>query len=170
MAMEFLEGEGLKRRLLESYSRNPKGWGFVISPSPRSGFHDAVVSGPDGTWMLKIDSLFKPFPTVLGAPADAAPARPATSFPFGFRRLSPETVLQLLGGGTNAPKEERMAGMLSVLRSETVVPEEGASYAQGPFVLADPGRIGLSESQRELDERLTLEMRRFLRTRYPAYG
>jgi len=168
--MEFLEGEGLKKRLLESYSRNPSGWAFVISPSPRSGFLDAVVTGPEEAWMLKIDSLFKPFPTVLGAAAEEAPARPATSFPFGFRKLSPKMILQLLGGGTHGPSEERIAGMLSVLRSKTVVPEEGASYAQGPFVLTDPGKMGLSERQRELDERLTSEMRRFLRTRYPAYG
>jgi len=168
--MELLEGDGLRRRLLESYSRNPRGWDFVISPSRRFGFHDAVVSGPEETWMLKIDSLFKPSPTVLGAATDAAPSRPAASFPFGFRKLSSEMILQLLGRGTIAPEAERIASMLSVLRSATVVPEEGTSYAQGPIVLADPGRIGLSESQRELDERLTSEMRRFLRTRYPAYG
>jgi len=70
--MEVLEGKDLKKRMLESYSRDPKGWSFVVSPSPRSGFFDATVSGPAGTWMLKIDSLFKPYPIVIGSSAEAA--------------------------------------------------------------------------------------------------
>ena len=39
--MELLEGEGLRRRMLEGYSRNPKGWSFTVSPSLslRGGAH-----------------------------------------------------------------------------------------------------------------------------------
>ncbi|HYC11649.1 MAG TPA: hypothetical protein VEC02_03205 [Nitrososphaerales archaeon] len=167
--MEFLEGEKLRRRLLECYSRNPRGWDFIMSPSQKSGFYDGVVAGPEGTWMLKIDSLFKPFPTVIGAPTEEAPKAPRTAFPFGFRKLPPHVILRLLGGA-QVSGDERMASLVSVLSSETVVPEEGASYAQGPFVLTRPGKVDLSENQRELDDRLTSEMRRFLRLRYPAYG
>ena len=68
--MELLQGDALRRRILESYSRNPKGWSFIISPS-RSGFFDAVASGPDGAWMLKIDSIFKPLPMVVGSQAES---------------------------------------------------------------------------------------------------
>ena len=166
--MELLEGETLRRRMYEGYARNPKGWGFVMSPST-SGFVDASVSGPEGTWMLKIDSLFKPVPAVIGALSDLGPKRPAAPIPYGFRKLPAGLMLRAL---TEAPpsRDEMTAGLLSVLRSETVVPDGGASYAQGPFVLAGPGKVDLSEGQKELDARLTSEMRRFLRLRYPAYG
>jgi len=168
--MEFLEGDRLRRHILEDYSKNPKGWSFMISPS-KSGFFDAVVSGPEGTWILKIDSLFKPLPLLLGSPAETAPGlKRASPFSYGYRKLPPGFVLQMLGGESRGRRDETVANFLSLLRSETVVPEEGRSYAQGPFVLTTPEKVGLSEGQKELDEKLTSEMRRLMRARYPAYG
>ncbi len=168
--MELLEGKVLRRRMLQSYSRNPKGWSFVVSPSPKSGFFDALVSGPDGAWMLKVDSLFKPYPMVIGTAVEALPRRVEGPFPYGYRALPPDLALRMLGGEGTGPREKTLAGLLSVLRSEPVVPEEGRSYAEGPLVLIGPGGISLSDSQKEVDSRLASEMRRLLRLRYPAYG
>lgn len=167
--MELLEGEVLRRRILESYSKRPKGWSFVVSPS-RSGFFDAMVSGPEVSWMLKIDSIFKPFPALLGSQTEADSGRPERPFSYGYRELSSEAILHLLKGEGPAQGSGELHGLLSVLKSEPVVPEAGASYAEGPFVLTGRLRSDLSEGQRRLDDRLTLEMRRLLRTRYPAYG
>lgn len=168
--MELLEGEALRKRILESYSKNPRGWSFVVSPSPKFGFFDATVSGPDGAWMLKIDSIFKPSPIVLGSPAEAAPRRLEAPFSYGYRKLPHELILQMLGGEGPVSRNETLASLLSVLRSEPVVPEEGRSYAEGPVVLTGPGKLSLSESQKEVDARLASEMRRLLRLRYPVYG
>ena len=170
MAMEILEGSELKRRMLENYARDPKGWSFTISPSMTSGFFDATVSGPDGAWMLKIDSLFKPYPTVIGSQAEALRRRPEDHFPYGYRGLSPELALQLMGGGSETQSGPLRRRLLSVLRSEPVVPEKGGSYAEGPLVLTGPGSVSLSDKQKEVDARLASEMRRLLRLRYPAYG
>jgi hypothetical protein len=57
-----------------------------------------------------------------------------------------------------------------VLKSETVVPEERRSYAEGPFVFTNKGKVDLSEREWDLDMKLASEMKRLLRTRYPAYG
>lgn len=167
--MELLEGRALKKRMLEGYAKDPKGWSFVVSPS-RSGFFDATVSGPEGTWMLKIDSLYKPYPIVIGSQAEPLSRRPEGPFHYGYRALPPDLALQIFGGDAAGPRGRAMAGLLSVLRSETVVPEEGGSYAEGPLVLSAPGRVALSEKQREVDTKLSSEMRRLLRLRYPAYG
>jgi len=167
--MKFLEGENLRRRILQSYSKDPTGWSFVISPSERSGFFDASVSGPHGAWALKIDSLFKPQPIMLGSPTEPSPQRPPDSFPYGYRKLPPELIAQMLDDESN-PREKAMEGLLSVLKSKTVIPEEGRSYAHGPFVFTGPQKLELSERQRELDDKLTSEMHRLLRNRYPAYG
>jgi hypothetical protein len=168
--MELLEGRDLRRRMLESYSRDPKGWSFVVSPSPASGFFDARVSGPDGTWMLKIDSLFKPFPIVIGSPAEASPRSSKGPFPYGYRTLPPDLALRIVGGADIGRGVDTRRRLLSVLKSEPVVPEEGRSYAEGPLVLSGPERVRFSESQKEIDARLAVEMRRLLKLRYPAYG
>jgi hypothetical protein len=168
--MELLEGKDLRRRMLESYSRDPKGWSFVISPSPGSGFFDATFSGPDGTWMLKMDSLFKPSPIVIGSQAESFPRKQEGPFPYGYRKLPPDLVLQIMGAAGGETRYDARKRLLSLLRSEPVVPEEGESYAQGPLILGAPKRTNLSDSQQEIDTRLASEMRRILRLRYPAYG
>jgi hypothetical protein len=168
--MELLEGKELGRRVFERYSTDPKGWSFVVSPSPESGFFDAMVSGPDRTWMLKIDSLFKPFPIVIGSQIEASPRTPQVPFPYGYRTLSPELALRITGSEGAGQGANTWRHLLSVLKSEPVVPEEGGNYAEGPVILTAPEKVSLSESQREIDTRLVSEMRRLLRLRYPAYG
>ena len=56
------------------------------------------------------------------------------------------------------------------MKSEPVAPETGRAYAEGPLVLTGPGQVSLSKSQKEMDDRLSSEMRRLLRLRYPSYG
>jgi hypothetical protein len=167
--MELFEGRDLRKRILESYSKNTRGWSFVISPS-KSGFFDATVSGPDDTWMLKIDSLFKPSPIVIGARAGASSRSLLGPFPYGYRTFPPDLALRIMGEEGGGMKADTRRSLLSLLQSEPVVPEEGGSYAEGPLVLTNPGGINLSESQKELDTKLASEMRRLLRLRYPAYG
>jgi hypothetical protein len=167
--VELLEGKDLMRRMLEGYSRNPRGWSFVVSPS-RSEFFDAAVTGPEGTWMLKIDSLFKPFPTVIGSRSGEGLEGPQGPFPYGYRALPPDLALRIMEGEGAGRKDRTMGELLSVLRSEPVVPEQGRSYAQGPLLLAGPRSVTLSEGQKEIDAKLASEMRRLLRLRYPAYG
>jgi len=167
--MEILEGSELRRRMLESYARNTRGWNFTVSPSPSSGFFDATVAGPDGVWMLKIDSLFKPTPIVIGSQAEALQRRPGGPFPYGYRDLPPELALQLMGESGHGPSGRVRRSLLSVLGSEPVVPEKGGSYAEGPLIFTSPGNVSLSDRQREVDARLASEMRRLLRLRYPAY-
>ena len=168
--MDLLEGKDLKKRMTECYSRNPKGWSFVLSPSPRSGFFDAAVSGPDMAWMLKLDTLFKPSPIVIGSEVEAFPRRPRGPFSYGYRALPPELALQIMAGEVAGPREKTLAQLLSVMKSEPVAPEMGGTYAEGPLVLPGPGQVSLSRRQREMAERLSSEMRRLLRLRYPSYG
>lgn len=168
--MKVLEGEKLRRRIFRSYSKDPRGWSFVISPSQKYGFYDAFVSGPQGAWVLKMDSLFKPSPIVLGSPTESSPiTKEAGPFPYGYRKIPSEMIPEMLGG-ESASGDKAMADLLSVLRTKTVVPEEGRSYAHGPFIFTRPERVGLSERQKELDDKLNSEMHRLLRYRYPAYG
>ncbi|HEV2390208.1 MAG TPA: hypothetical protein VGS04_05735, partial [Nitrososphaerales archaeon] len=65
--MEIFEGDTLYRMLLQRYSKNPRGWSFTVSPSSSGGFFDARVGGPEESWHLKLDTIYKPSPFVLGA-------------------------------------------------------------------------------------------------------
>lgn len=168
--MEFLEGEALRKGILESYSKSPRGWSFVISPS-KSGFFDAVASGPDGAWMLKIDSIFKPSPIVLGSQAETGPGLKAVSpVSYGYRKMPPDLLLRFLERSGQGNREQMDLGLRSFLKSEPVVPTVGGSYAHGPFVLTGPRTLSLSEGQQAVGTRLTAEMHRLLKMRYPAYG
>jgi hypothetical protein len=119
--------------------------------------------------MLKIDSPFKPSPIVIGSQAESSPKKREVRFPYGFRALSPDLVLRIMADSEQSPQGSLQRSLLSVLRSDPVVPEQGRTYAQGPMILTDPEN-GLSDAQREVDVKLATEMRRILRLRYPAYG
>ena len=168
--MEFLDGCTIRKHILESYSRQPKGWSFIVSRSPKSGFYDGVVSGPEGTWLLKMDSIFKPSPITLGSYLTDSNSRPVSSFPYGYRQMPRDLVLRLLHEESPYSSNKGQADILSFLKLNPVVPEPGRGYAEGPIVFTSPENVELSVSQRQIDARLTSEMHRLLRARYPAYG
>jgi hypothetical protein len=167
--MEILEGDALYRTLLQRYSKNPRGWSFTVSQSPDSGFFDALVGGPDESWHLKLDTIFKPSPFVLGARTDNAPSRGSRSpISFGFRRVDPVDAPALLDGSPQS-----ISRLLTFLSSASpVAPREGASYLQGPVVFAGPGSAApaAGREQQKIDVELSAEMRKLVRRRYLSYG
>jgi hypothetical protein len=165
--MEVLEGDELYRMLLQRYSRNPRGWSFTISPSPSNGFFDARVGGPDESWQLKLDTIYKPSPFVLGAKTDQGLSKSSNSFPFGFRRVDPQQAPALLDDS-----QEGMNRLLAFLSTvNPVAPTGQGSYIQGPYLFTNRGRAAssMSREQQSVDSRLSDEMRKLVRARYPSY-
>ncbi len=166
--MEILEGESIHRALLQRYARNPDGWSFTLTPSTAHGFYDAFVSRPEETWHLKLDSIYKPSPLVLGANTELPPPRPLSTFPFGFRHVNPMRAARLAKGD-----EGSISSLLNLLSSSRpVAPEGGKSYVQGPFVFAERGSLGLPRSpeHEKVDELLSRQLLGLMRKRYPSYG
>jgi hypothetical protein len=166
--MEILEGEELYRALLQRYSKKPRGWSFTVSQSPNNGFFDALVAGPDDSWQLKLDTIFKPSPFVLGSKTDQTKSTSSGGpISFGFRRIDPQAVPALLEGSA-----ERMNKLLAFLQSTSpVAPTSSGNYLQGPFVFTTPGQVegSLSVEQQSVDRRLSAEMLKLVRRRYPNY-
>ena len=167
--MEILEGEALYRMLLERYSANPRGWSFTISPSPRNGFFDAHVGGPEESWHLKLDTIFKPSPFVLGARTDHEVSKgPPSPISFGFRRLNPQEAPLLLDDTPDG-----MSKLLGYLSSvNPVVPAAPGSYLQGPYLYSNRPHVAgssMTREQQRVDTRLSDEMLRLVRKRYPSY-
>jgi hypothetical protein len=159
--LELIDGDALYRTLLQRYSRNPKGWSFAVAPAARHGFYDAFVGGPGESWQLKLDTIFKPSPIVMGARMENGVADPAalSPFPFGFRKIAAGHAPMLQGD---------LLGFLA--STAPVAPRAGSSYVEGPYVFAGQGAIRLTESQEKLDERLSSELLRLVRQKYPSYG
>src|SRR5919198_3037299 len=111
--MEILEDKVIGRHLFEKYCSNPKNWNFIISMSSlRDGFFDATVSNTDEVWQLKLDSIYKPQPMVVGTKVDVDSTMVergvnSNAVPFGFRKLEPPVIIDFLKKVTEE-HEERM--------------------------------------------------------------
>ncbi len=121
---------------------------------------------------MKMDSIFKPAPIVLGAKIEPGVANPLqqANFPsYGYRKLQPEIMLKLFQeiSGENTPSItlDKILGSLS-----PVAPVRGNAYAEGPVVFTNKKILGVSKSQKQLDDKLSSEIRRLLRESYPGYG
>jgi hypothetical protein len=181
--MEILQDTKLAKYLFEKYSSNPKNWNFLISTIPlRDGFFDATVSNVDEVWQLKIDSIYKPVPMILGARVDLDATKierkiSKSSPTFGYRKLEPSLMMNILKKldreqQMNAKKELTINNYInSVLASlETVAPVTGENYAYGPFVFTDRNPVNSNEYQKQVAEKLALKLRDNLRNRYSSYG
>jgi hypothetical protein len=165
--MEILDGTVISEIIFKRYARNPDGWSFTVSPSRSHGFYDAVITNAEESWHLKLDTIFKPNPMVLGSKSevDLRQYAASSSLSFGYRELNPWVVRDLEQEDEGAP---RLAELISSLAP--VVPEAGKAYAQGPFVLTRGARRGYSRTESQVDEELSSAMLRLLRNRYPGYG
>jgi hypothetical protein len=184
--MEILEDKVIARHLFEKYCSNPKNWNFVISISSlRDGFFDATVSNTDEVWQLKIDSIYKPLPLVVGTKIDIDSTMiersiNANAVPFGFRKLDPPIIMDILKKVTEE-QEERMNmhnidadfddHFYSILRSlKTVRPTSGNNYAYGPFIFTNTCPLSPNDYQKHISEKLAIKLRDNLRNRYSSYG
>jgi len=169
--MEVLDGDVLYDLIFKRYSRDQHGWSFIVSPAASHGFFDALVANGEESWQLKFDTLFKPSPLVLGASVDSEkPARGAraNAFSFGFRELQQPWLERLGAQEEGVAMPGQLAALLASMKP--VVPRPGRAYAQGPFVLSGRTSLALTQSQLDVDARLSSEMLRLVRNRYPGYG
>jgi hypothetical protein len=181
--MEILQDRNLAKYLFKKYTSNPKNWSFVISTSSlRDGFFDATVSNTDEVWQLKIDSIYKPLPLVIGTKVDLDSAMiekkiSNSAAPFGYRKLEPPIIMKILKNlteeqHTNSLKESDANNYLnSILSSlETVRPVSGKNYVYGPVVFSKRNPVNSNEYQKQVAEKLAFKLRDNLRNRYSSYG
>jgi hypothetical protein len=187
IAMDILEDKAIAKHLFERYCSNPKNWNFVISTSSLGdGFFDAMVSNTDEVWQLKLDSIYKPLPLVVGTKIDVDSTTierslSPNSVPFGFRKLDPPVIMDILKKVT----EEQEASMnvhkaatdfddrfYSILRSlKTVKPTSGSNYAYGPFIFTNrTNTLSPNDYHKRVSEKLAMKLRDNLRNKYSSYG
>lgn len=175
--MKYLTAEEALAKLLKRYDRNPKGWSFLLSKG--SNFWDILFLGPEESWQIKVDTIFKPKPLGVGVKLEERlspplPKAALKNFPYGFRPLPPaalESLAKKVEAGELRP-EDAAEELLDRLQRTKPVPRAKipprALTAIGPHFLL-PRTPHLSDKQKELDMRLEAELKKLLRRKYPFY-
>ncbi len=182
--MEILEDKILAKNIFQKYTVNPKNWNFIISTtSMNDGFFDATVTNPDEVWQLKIDSLYKPLPIITGTKVDIESTKMKkimnkNTVPFGYRKIDPPMLMNLF---KKISEEQEIISrkdidhvnkeLNSFLGSlEPTVPIKGTDYLFGPFLYTDKNIIDKNSYQKNISEKLTSNMKKKIKERYPSYG
>jgi len=173
--LDILEGNNLATNLFERYSANSRNWKFVVSVSQQNGnFYDAIVSNPNEVWQLKIDSIYKPNPLIIGTKVDVDPLRfnDNTHMPFGYRKLDPKKIGKILSNISENEDTSALSSYIGSLISSTKpeVPSPNNSYAYGPFLFTQKNPIMVDEYQRKISDKLANRLNEKLRLLYSSYG
>jgi hypothetical protein len=173
--LDILEGNNLATNLFERYSANSRNWKFVVSVSQQNGnFYDAIVSNPNEVWQLKIDSIYKPNPLIIGTKVDVDPLRfnDNTHMPFGYRKLDPKKIGKILSNISENEDTSALSSYIGSLISSTKpeVPSPNNSYAYGPFLFTQKNPIKVDEYQRKISDKLANRLSEKLRLLYSSYG
>ncbi len=175
MQLDILEGNNLATNLFERYSANSRNWKFVVSVTQQNGnFYDAIVSNPNEVWQLKIDSIYKPNPLIIGTKVDVDPLRfnDDTHMPFGYRKLDPKKIGKILSNISENEDTSALSSYIASLISSTKpeVPSPNNSYAYGPFLFTQKNPIKVDEYQRKISDKLANRLNEKLRLLYSSYG
>jgi hypothetical protein len=173
--LDILEGNNLATNLFERYSANSRNWKFVVSVSQQNrNFYDAIVSNPNEVWQLKIDSIYKPNPLIIGTKVDVDPLRfnDNTHMPFGYRKLDPRKIGKILSNISENEDTSALSSYIGSLISSTKpeVPSPNNSYAYGPFLFTQKNPIKVDEYQRKISDKLANRLSEKLRLLYSSYG
>lgn len=183
-SMEILEDKILAKNIFRKYTVNPRDWNFVISTtSMNDGFFDAAITNPDEVWQLKIDSLYKPFPIIAGAKIDIESTKmkkimDKNVIPFGYRKIDPPMLMNLF---KRISEEQEIISKKDVdfvnkelntfLGSlEPTVPVKDTDYLFGPFMFTPNNIIDKNSVQKNVSEKLSMNLKNKIKYRYPNYG
>ena len=173
--MDILEGNNLASKLFQRYSADSRNWKFAVSVSQLNGnFYDAIVSNPNEVWQLKIDSIYKPNPLIVGAKVDVDPVKfnDNSHMPFGYRKLDPAKIGKFLSSVDETEDTSGISSYISSLisSSEPEVPTPNNSYAYGPFLFTQKNPIKVDEYQKKISDKLASRLKDKLRLLYSSYG
>jgi len=173
--LDILEGNNLTTNLFERYSADSRNWKFVVSVTQQNGnFYDAIVSNPNEVWQLKIDSIYKPNPLIIGTKVDVDPLKfnDNTHMPFGYRRLDPKKIGKILSNINESEDTSALSSYIASLISSTKpeVPSPNNSYAYGPFLFTQKNPIKVDDYQRKISDKLANRLNDKLRMLYSSYG
>jgi len=168
--LEVRSVEEIMKEVVGGYNRRPKGW--QIASDARG---NALVMGPDNGFRLKL-MMVNPTESIgVGAridDIDEVRKSIGTGLSCGFRPLSARSAQEIMESMENASAAARGQEMVRRIMETDPVPtwklQEGnmGAVISGPYI-AHPDLRMVSKGQSELDARLSAEVDKAFRTRYP---
>jgi hypothetical protein len=190
--VEFLEGRLLSKYLLDKYYKNPSGWSFTIFPGRQADKgYGALIGSRDEVWRIQLDSVYNSNPLMVGAKADVDfdQIPKSNKLSYGYRKLDKNAILAILKdmeqrasesddgeGHLHKDYQKRSPGHDSVIDNilssiEPVYPRANEAYAEGPIILASRNSMQpIVDRQRDLEDKMSAELRRLLKQKFSAYG
>ncbi|MBS7658299.1 MAG: hypothetical protein QW476_01980 [Candidatus Bathyarchaeia archaeon] len=173
--MDLQSYEEILIEILKKYNKKPYGWRVLISKDP-SGFWDILFTNDDeGTWIAKLDTLFKANPTGLGVKLNEKIEIPKINdASYGFRPI-PEPLIKNLTEEiqkSNLSLNEAVKKLIEELKF--IQPKPIYEVQQSPITAIGPHHIlkasVFSQKQKELNKVLNEHLRKILRKKYPWYN
>jgi len=159
--------DSLLKEILNRYNENPRGWRVFADAKD-----NMLVLGPGTGYRLKLLSLNPAEVTGVGVDisTDEAQGMPLSVPSYGYRPLSHGIVAQLFSSlHQNGPVAQGLIDGLLGIKPVPTWDLEGESLRgvlTGP-IIAHPDLASISQGQKELDAKLTSEVNRLFRARYP---
>jgi hypothetical protein len=159
--------DSLLKEILSRYNENPRGWRVFADAKG-----NMLVLGPGTGYRLKFLSLNPADVMGVGVDIsmDEAQGMPLGVPSYGYRPLSHGDVAQLFSSlHRNGPVPQGLIdGLLGIRPVPTwdLKGESSRGVLTGP-IIAHPDLASISRGQRELDAKLTLEVDKLFRAKYP---
>lgn len=156
----FLPVDEFLRKMRKLYNKNPREWRVYINRDP-SGLYNIIVHHENTIWHAKVDMVnpykFEGYVVKL-RPADII--LPNCNYTFGLRPISPSEFKKILLGDTSLI-------MRKIKSTPVPINEVKGPFIEGPAaILRSPLRF-VSEKQEELNRKLTEEVDKLIRRKYP---
>lgn len=157
--MEIYAGDEVFDKLRKDYDSNQKGWTALFGMAEK-GF-DILFNQGKKQWQLKLDTVYRQNPIVVGGKIDTEKSFEAPKgIPgFGIRNITEEDIAKLL--------DMPPCKLLEFLKNTEPMPtdEIGHSAIAGPYLTANPLAV-VSKKHAELDKKLRSELERHIQKDY----
>ncbi|MFX0096984.1 MAG: hypothetical protein ACFE7E_04405 [Candidatus Hodarchaeota archaeon] len=165
--VKIRSADRIKKEIVKRYNSSPRGWQVMVRRDLR-GHYDLIFTKDSNIWFVK-EEFINPYKSVgLGAKQTIGRKLDVDNpFEFGLRPLSQEqmrTLIEILQKGSDLGRISKIIEDVEPTSARKI----DTPYAlQGPVIRVDRHTGLISEKQRELDQKLRIELEKLLRKKYP---
>lgn len=154
----------LMKEIWKKYNEDPTGWHVLVGRTSKI-YYDIFVTNPNELWQIKLETIYRPNPIGLGAKIEKVERDEKTlrGIPtYGLRPLSKKTVARMMSAVERGVPPGKV--FKEVMNVEPKSHGEIATpwVLQGPVVYSAKPLELISDKQRELDAKLSMELESLL--------
>jgi hypothetical protein len=162
--MDILSEEIIWNEFWKQYSKKPKSW-RIYSGLSSKGNPELLISGEDGSWIIRRDSLYSGKLGIGGKVSDEVRIKSKVA-PFGFREISKDVldnILMIIEGQKDARVRANILNKILRKPPTTLESIQTQGVLQGPVLHTLNSFPLISEEQERLDVKLNFELNQMKR-------